>query len=164
MSGDKGLDRLTSVDELLAETNQLLRQLAADPGQRSGGESAHNADPTFPFEFSRVVTAGTRQADPATETFTAPSDGTVRAVIVGWPPGTQQAVGFGLKLKSGEALIPRGPSEASFVGYEDQTIEYEINKSMAEGEKADLRFINNDRADHFLNVNILFQEVSGDAR
>jgi len=170
-------DPLTSVDDILRETNQKLdelntqlsRQAPAQPTNQpvSGGSGAlipTDEPAIYPYDFSRVVPQDTFSSDPATETFVAPHDGTVRRVVLGWPLGTQQAVGIGLTGPSQAALIPRGPKDAEYLAYDDKVLSFNLNESLEDDDEITIRFVNNDSQDHFVNVDIFFQkEVSNGA-
>jgi len=172
-------DPLTSVDDLLRETNQQLEALTTaisqqPPIQPSNQPSAGSGAGTglvptdepaiYPYDFSRVVPQDTFASDPQTETFVAPHDGTVRRVVLGWPLGTQQAVGIGLTGPSQAALIPRGPRDAEYLAYDDKVLSFNLNESLEDDDEITIRFVNNDSQDHFVNVDIFFQkEVSNGA-
>lgn len=170
------LDPLTSVDDLLremvAELDELNTRLSREeptvpdtpdvgPGVGGGGSGpAPDAPPIYPYDFSRVVPADTPATDPVTSEFVAPSDGRVRRVVLGWPLGTQQAAGIGITGPDGESLIPRGPRDANFVAFDDETIEYNLNESLQDADTVEIALVNNDAQDHFLNVGVFFQEVA----
>lgn len=162
------LDPLTSVDEQLESVNATLAEIATLlESQGTGGDGADGSDeglvprfqpPVYPFDFSTSVTADTPKSNPETATFTAPADGTVRRVILGWPLGTQQAVGIGLDGPDEAALIPRGPAEAEYIGFDDKVLSFNLNEDLQDDDEINIRFINNDSQDHFVNVDIFFQE------
>jgi len=166
-------DPLTSVDDILRETNQKLdelntqlsRQAPAQPttqptGGAGGGSGLIPVDepPIYPYDYSRVVEQDTFKSDPATETFVAPYDGTVRRVVLGWPLGSQQAVGIGLTGPSQAAIIPRGPADAEYLAFDDKVLTFNLNESLEDDDEITIRFVNNDSQDHFVNVDIFFQE------
>jgi len=165
-------DPLTSVDDILRETNQKLDELNTQLSRQAptqpttqptggGGSGLVPADEPaiYPYDFSRVVEADTFAADPATETFVAPYDGTVRRVTLGWPLGTQQAVGIGLTGPSQAALIPRGPADAEFLAYDDKVLSFNLNESLEDDDEITIRYVNNDSQAHFVNVDVFFQEA-----
>jgi len=169
-------DPLTSVDNILRETNQKLdelntllsREQPVQPTNQpygSGTGLAPTDQPAiYPYDFSRVVPEDTFASDPVTETFVAPYDGTVRRVVLGWPLGTQQAVGIGLTAPSGAALIPRGPADAKYLAYDDKVLSFNLNESLEDDDEITIRYVNNDAQDHFVNVDIFYQkEVSNGA-
>jgi len=171
-------DPLTSVDDLLRETNQQLEALTTAISQQppiqpsnqppaAGGGSGlvpRDQPAIYPYDFSRVVPADTLSADPVTETFVAPHDGTARRVVLGFSLGTQQAVGIGLTGPDQEALIPRGPRDAQFIAYDDKVLSFALNKDLEDDDEITISFVNNDSQDHFVNVDIFFQkQVSNDA-
>jgi len=160
-------DPLTSVDDILRETNQKLdelttqlsRQASTQPSAGAGTGLVPATEPAiYPFDYSRVVEQDTFPSDPATATFTAPHDGTVRRVVLGWPLGTQQAVGIGLTGPSQAALIPRGPKDAQYLAYDDKVLSFNLNESLEDDDEITIRYVNNDSQDHFVNVDIFFQE------
>ena len=170
-------DPLTSVDDLLRETNQQLQALttqlsrespAQPTNQPAAGGSGTGLVPAdepaiYPYDFSRVVPQDTFASDPVTETFVAPYDGTVRRVVLGWPLGTQQAVGIGLTGPSQAALIPRGPADAKYLAYDDKVLSFNLNESLEDDDEITIRFVNNDSQGHFVNVDIFYQKEVTDA-
>lgn len=172
------IDNLTSVDDILRETNKKLDELTTaisqeqpplTPDTPEGGYEpptstpASNTPPTYPYDYSQVVDAQTFESEAITETFVAPSDGVIRRVVLGWPAGTQQAVGIGLRDADGSSLIPRGPSGANFLAYDDQVLSFAINANVQDDDEIEIRYINNDNNDHFVNVEIFHQEREDDA-
>lgn len=171
-------DPLTSVDNILRETNQKLDELntllsreqptqpTTQPAAGTAGTGLVPADQPaiYPYDFSRVVPLDTFSDDPVTETFVAPHDGTVRRVVLGWPLGTQQAVGIGLTGPSQAALIPRGPADAKYLAYDDKVLSFNLNESLEDDDEITIRYVNNDSQDHFVNVGIFYQrEVTNGA-
>ena len=134
----------------------------AEP-QRSDDTPDPDADrpSEYPFDFSRVVDASTPPNAPDTETFEIPYPGRVTDVILGYPAGTQQAVGVAVDGPDGENLIPRGPRDASFVAFDDETLDFGLNELVQKNERITIKYANNDAEnDHFLNVIIKLREVS----
>jgi hypothetical protein len=171
-------DPLTSVDDLLRETNDKLGQLVTelsrerpplqrgDPGPEVGGGGARldpSDPPVYPHDFSQVVEPNTLRGDPDSAEFIAPHDGTVRRIILGWPLGTQQAVGIGVRGADRDALIPRGPKDARFIAYDDEVLSFELNESVNKDDSLTFEFVNNDTEGHFVNVDVFFQRGVGDA-
>ena len=114
--------------------------------------------PIYPYDYSRVVEQDTFKSDPATETFVAPYDGTVRRVVLGWPLGSQQAVGIGLTGPSQAAIIPRGPADAEYLAFDDKVLTFNLNESLEDDDEITIRYVNNDSQAHFVNVDIFFQK------
>lgn len=171
-------DPLTSVDDLLRETNDKLAALVTelsrerpplqrgDPGPQTGGGGVRldpDDPPVYPYDFSQVVQPQTPRADPDTAEFVAPHRGTVRRIILGWPLGTQQAVGIGVRGPDRDALIPRGPKDARFIAYDDEVLSFELNESVNKNDTITIEFVNNDTESHFVNVDIFFQRRGDDA-
>jgi len=158
------LDPLTSVDEQLQSVNATLSQIAVLLDSQSGDDGSEDGlvsrtqKPIYPFDFSRSVTPDTPKSSPETATFTAPAAGTVRRVVLGWPLGTQQAVGIGLDGPDEAALIPRGPAEAEYIGFDDKVLSFNLNEDLQDDDEVNIRFVNNDSQAHFVNVDIFFQE------
>lgn len=171
-------DPLTSVDDLLRETNKQLAELTTairrgdgvtvpdspEVGGTAGGGRYPDQDdpPIYPYDFSRVVPGQTLRDTPETDTFVVPRAGAIRRVVLGWPTGTQQAVGIGLDTADSQSLIPRGPKDAKYLAYNDQVLSFDVNESVGDDEEIQIRFVNNDSADHFVNVEIFFQAQNAD--
>jgi len=170
-------DPLTSVDDILRQTNeqlaelntQLSRQQPVQPTNQTGGRGGTGLVPTdqppiYPHDFSKVIPQDTFPSDPVTERFVAPHDGTIRRVVLGWPLGTQQAVGIGLNGPDAASLIPRGPKDAEYLAYDDKVLSFNLNESLEDGDEVTIRLVNNDSQAHFVNVGIFFQrEVPSNA-
>jgi|APHM01.1.fsa_nt_gi hypothetical protein len=163
-------DPLTSVDDLLRETNEQLAELTqllrrGDPigipeppsPRTEGSRPPQDAPPVYPYDFSGVVPGSTLRDDPQIETFNAPADGVIRRVVLGWPAGTQQAVGIGLDNPDNQSLIPRGPKDAQYLAYNNEVLSFDVNQSINDDSDVQIRFVNNDTTRHFVNVEIFFQ-------
>lgn len=159
------LDRFTSVDDLIEQTNQTLSELeqtqralatALDEQTELEVEVEQRNQNELPYDLSQVVPEDTPTNSPETVEFEVPKDGTLTRVLFGWPDGAQQALGIGLRGTQGEQLIPRGPSPTQFTGLNDKTVTYEQDYPVQSGETLTVRYANNDpEQEHFANV-ILF--------
>ena len=165
------LDRFTDIDDLLRETNSTLQQVAQtqqalaqaidDGTEFELNLPEESGASEFPFDFSTLVpefpAAG--PDDPLVEVFETPKDGTLTEVLIGYPSGTQQAVGVRLEGVDGESLIPRGPSGAQFVAFDDEVIRFNLNEPIQKNEEITIKFANNDEENpHFVNVLLRVRE------
>ena len=159
------LDRFTSVDDLLEQTNKTLSELeqtqralaaALDKQTDLEVEVEQRNQNELPYDLSQVVPEDTPSNNPKTADLEVPKDGTLSRVVFGWPDGAQQALGIGLRGTDGEQLIPRGPSPTQFTGLNDKTLTYEQDYPVQSGDTLTVRFANNDpEEEHFANA-ILF--------
>ena len=165
------LDRFTDIDDLIRDTNRTLQQVAqthqalaqaSDDGTEFELNLPEESEASeFPFDFSTSVPEfpAARPEDPLVEVFETPKDGTLTDVLIGYPSGTQQAVGVRLEGVDGESLIPRGPSGAQFVAFDDEVIRFNLNEPIQKNEEITIKFANNDEENpHFVNVLLRVRE------
>jgi len=165
------LDRFTDIDDLIRDTNRTLQQVAQtqqalaqaiDDGTEFELNLPEESEASeFPFDFSTSVPEfpEARPEDPLAEVFETPKDGTLTDVLIGYPSGTQQAVGVRLEGVDGESLIPRGPSGAQFVAFDDEVIRFNLNEPIQKNEEITIKFANNDEENpHFVNVLLRLRE------
>lgn len=162
------LDRFTEVDELLRDTNQTLQQVAQTQAALAGAIDAGTEQDLgvgdvesseYPFDFSTAVPPGTTVASPVTEEFEVPYGGTLTEVVIGFPSGTQQAVGFGLDGPDGKRLVPQGPSGTRFIGFDNEVVRFGLNEPVEKERSFTVRFANNDPDNaHFVNVVLKLRE------
>lgn len=176
VEGDQLLDPLTSVDDKLESVEGTLKDqtgVLRDLGTgleaiatELGADVSVGKAREFPFEMSAVVpTTATRQ-DPHTTEIEIPYDATITAVHLGFPAGTQQAVGVKVGTGIGERWIPRGGVEqagsgddAQYVAFSDHVIQIDLNIEVDADSPIRAEFINNDPDnDHFINVLVLARE------
>lgn len=162
------IDRFTDLDELLRDTNQTLQQVAqtqaalaaaidAGTEQDLGVGDVERSE--YPFDFSTAVPPETGVGDPVTKAFEAPYEGTLTEVVIGFPSGTQQAVGFGLDGPDGSRLVPQGPSGTRFVGFDNEVIRFGLSEPVEKNASFEIRFANNDvNNPHFVNVVLKLRE------
>ena len=165
------LDRFTDIDDLIRDTNRTLQQVAQtqqalaqaiDDGTEFELNLPEESEASeFPFDFSTSVPEfpAARPEDPLVEVFETPKDGTLTDVLIGYPSGTQQAVGVRFEGVDGESLIPRGPSGAQFVAFDDEVIRFNLNEPIQKNEEITIKFANNDEENpHFVNVLLRVRE------
>ena len=165
------LDRFTDIDDLIRDTNRTLQQVAQT--QQALAQALDDGtdfeldlpeettESEFPFDFSTLVPEfpDAPANDPLVETFNSTKDGTLTEIIVGYPSGTQQAVGVRVEGPDGEALIPRGPSGTQFIAFNDEVLRFRVNVPLEKNETITIKFANNDDVeDHFVNVVLLVRE------
>ena len=165
------LDRFTDIDDLIRDTNRTLQQVAQtqqalaqaiDDGTEFELNLPEDSEASeFPFDFSTLVPEfpDAPPDDPLVEVFEAPKDGTLTEILVGYPSGTQQAVGVRVEGPDGEALVPRGPSGTQFIAFNDEVLRFRVNVPLEKNETITIKFANNDDVeDHFVNVVLLVRE------
>lgn len=163
------LDWFTDLDRKLDETNALLENLVTE--QRQAGSSlaelasvmGANVETTpnreFPWGLSTVVPANTTVVDPHSTRVDIDYAGIVRRVLIGFPGGTQQAVGVQVG-RPATTWIPRSTAEdPPFIAFDNEVVTVNLNEDVESGEPVEARFINNDpNNDHFINVLLLVEE------
>jgi hypothetical protein len=122
--------------------------------------SAESKPSVYPFEMSTTVPADTGRVDPHTVETSIPYPARIIRVLIGYPSGTQQAVGVNVGRLAGEVWYPRGGVDnADFVAFDDRVIEFGPQEKVQEGEPIEANFINNDtNNDHFINVLVFAEE------
>lgn len=162
------LDRFTSIDNLVRETNESLRQITqtnlamVEALEEFSGielEVGTRSKSEYPYDMSEVVPSATERSDPQIETFSVPKDSTLVRVIIGWPDGAQQAVGAGVRTPDDARLVPRGPGQRDYLAFNDKVLTFDVNEPVHKSEELKVRFINNDpENDHFINVVLVLRE------
>jgi hypothetical protein len=123
--------------------------------------SSAEKDPSvYPFEMSTTVPADVGRIDPHTVEISIPYPATIVRVVVGYPAGTQQAVGVNLGRLAGEIWYPRGGVDnAEYTAFDDQVVEFSPNEKVEEGEPIQANFINTDpNNQHFINLLVFARE------
>ena len=148
------LDRFTSVDDLLRETNSTLEQtvsanqeLAANVGALAEalGEDVDLSDfaaKERPVVSDAIVEPGERETDE----IEVPSDGRLTDVRLSFPQGSAQSIGIGLKGRDGESLVPFGPPGAEFIALDNTVEQFRLDYDVQKGETVTVRYINNREA------------------
>lgn len=182
------LDRLTTVDDKIDTTNQILSDMEEIESQQlqaladfisqttdiDRGEIASQPS-EFPFGMSAEVPPNTPRLDPLQRSFDAPYDALITDVLIGFPDGVQQAVGVQMSNGVGTTWIPRGGEtstiaagsrEPEYVTENDTTIKVTLNVEVDEGEPVVAEFISNDPSEsHFVTVTPNLRErVPGDGQ
>lgn len=170
------LDHFTSVDEKVDELStevsdqtDVLQGMAngiSAIAQELGTEVDVGAGSEFPFEMSTTVPTSATRQNPHEVTIEIPFDATITSVHIGFPAGTQQAVGVQLGTAIGERWIPRGGVEqsgsgddAQYIAFSDHVIQIDLGIDVDADNPITARFVNNDSAnDHFINVLVLARE------
>lgn len=116
---------------------------------------------TFPFDLSTDVAANTGRTDPVTVSVEIPYRSRITRVLLGYPAGTQQAVGAQVGTPGGENWVPRGGvNEAEYVAFDDRNIEVGVNVEIEPDQPVQASFINNDPNNaHFINVLVFAEEL-----
>lgn len=148
------------VEEISALRREVSEQTAllADLSQATTG--AENRPSTYPFEASTTVTKNTPVTSPIQTTIEIPYDCTITRILIGFPAGTQQAVGVKVGKVGGEALVPRGGvNNATYTAFDDRVIETEPNEELTADTPLEAEFVNSDpNNDHFINVLVFAEE------
>lgn len=146
-------DRLTGVDDTLRALEATVDTLDNTVNALVDSLDSQTAPAERPYDLSQVIPADTPTNDPETDTWTIPRDGTVTKLILGWPDGTQQAAGIGLRGKDGESLVPAGPKGSKFVALNDKVLTFNLADAVAKNDTYTFEFVNTDEEnDHFVNV------------
>ena len=150
------LDRFTSVDDLLRETNSTLEQtvstnqsLAANIGALAEalGEDVKLSDfgaEELPVVSDAIVEPGER----VTDEITVPANGRLTDIRLSFPQGSAQSIGIGLKGRDGESLVPFGPPGAEFIALDNTVETFELDYDVQKDETVTVRYINNREADN----------------
>jgi len=127
--------------------------------QQDSGDDAPNR--TFPFDLSTDVAANTARNNPVIVTTEIPYRARITRVLLGYPAGTQQAVGAQVGTPGGENWVPRGGvNEADYVAFDDRNIEVGVNVEIEADQPVRSAFINNDPNNaHFINVLVFAEEL-----
>lgn len=154
------------VDELLSKQNEILKRIenltesqikALDALE--GIDVEEQIDPAVvQYEYSKNIPANTSLGD-SPVTRTAPFDGKITSIVIGWPDGTANAVGVQLKREDeGTTLFPNNP-QSDVVAANDFTTTFNAGFRVNQGERIIADFINNDSGNsHFVNVVVEFKE------
>lgn len=152
------LDRFTTVDEKLEETNDALRtvvrtnQAIAQALSSLAGEDvdipSQNdlplvADAVIQPQLADGVTEpGDYDGNTEAADLNIPRDGVISQVFLSFPAGANQSIGVGLLGRDEEALIPYGPSGVRYVALDDKTVDFNLDYDVDKGESVTARFIN----------------------
>jgi len=147
------LDRFTSVDDLLRETNSTLEQtvavneaLAANIGSLAEalGEDVDLSDfaaAELPIVSDAIVEPG----EQVTDEIVVPEDSVLTDVRLSFPQGSAQSVGIGVVGRDGELLVPFGGGQ--FIALDNTVETFELNYDVQKDETITVRYVNNREAD-----------------
>ena len=147
------LDRFTSVDDLLRETNSTLEQtvavneaLAANIGSLAEalGEDVDLSDfaaAELPIVSDAIVEPG----EQVTDEIVVPEDSVLTDVRLSFPQGSAQSVGIGVVGRDGESLVPFGGGQ--FIALDNTVETFELNYDVQKDETITVRYVNNREAD-----------------
>ncbi|MFW5905506.1 MAG: hypothetical protein ACOCUO_01515 [archaeon] len=182
------LDRFTSVDDLLEETNDQVSDLIESVDRLPNSIEAQNqalsqlaeavgSDPEldiqreFPFPLSAEVPADTAFLDDFWTEFDAPYDGRVTRIVIESNEASQQGVGVRIGTAGGNVWVPRGGQtstvgggevdDVDFLAVPTQPITIRPNVRVDEDNPIRCQFGNNDTENpHFVTVIVFLREVS----
>lgn len=148
---DDLLDRFSSTDELLANTNQTLEQIERDQAALADLMAQLNellgadSDPERLRRTDRPVVSDAivEPQEEATDEITVPRDGSLSNVRLSWPQGSAQTIGIGLVGVDGESLVPFGPSGAKYIALDNVTVPFELDYGVEKGQTLTVRYVNN---------------------
>lgn len=130
-----------------------------------GGYSpaAENTDvnESFVFEFSTDVPKNTKRGDDETvkKSREIPWKGLVKTVVIGWPPGANNAAGVAFGRKGAEDFLPRNP-EDQFLAGNHFTHAFDVTAVVAKEEDLEAEFVNYDSSNsHFVNVFVTIERL-----
>lgn len=181
------LDRFTSVDDLLRESNDQVdaligeidrlpesidaqTQALAELAEAIGADVGIDIPREFPFPLSAEVPEDTSYQDDFSTVFDAPYDARIVRIIVEANQATQQGVGVRVGTGGGgEVWLPRGgqtstvdegDDEPKFLAAPTQPITFRPNVEVKEGNPIRCQFGNNDTANpHFVTVIPVLREI-----
>jgi len=140
------LDRFTSVDNLIEETNDTLADVAQTQvaiaevlSEMSGAELSLPSRNTLPLYSDAVVDAG--ESD--THEVEIPKDGKLTKVWLTFPQGANQSIGIGVEGVDGESLIPFGPSGYNFIALDGTSVDFDLDYRVQKGETITVNYVNN---------------------
>jgi len=140
------LDRFTSVDNLIEETNDTLADVAQTQvaisevlSEMSDVELSLPSRNELPLYSDVVVDAGESE----THEVEMPKDGKLTKVWLTFPQGANQSIGIGVEGVDGESLIPFGPSGYNFIALDGTSIDFDLDYRVQKGETITVNYVNN---------------------
>lgn len=178
------LDYLTTVDEKIDRTNDLLEELKtieSEQAQTLADFVAANSDLSrgevapepreYPWNFEVEVPADTPILDTVSVEFEPDYDAVITAIEIGYPDGIQQSVGIQIGTAGGEVWVPRGGTrklageEAEESEFVQQELSLEPNIKIDKDNPVVAEFVNTDPTEnHLIEIDMTLRErVAGDA-
>lgn len=178
------LDYLTTVDEKIDRTNDLLEELKTIESEQaqtladfvaantelSRGEIAPEPR-EYPWNFEVEVPADTPILDTVSVEFEPDYDAIITGIEIGYPDGIQQSVGIQIGTAGGEVWVPRGGTrklageEAEESEFVQQDLSLEPNIKVDKDNPIVAEFVNTDPTEnHLIEIDMTLRErVAGDA-
>ena len=145
------LDRFTSVDNLIEETNDTLADVAQTQvaiaellAEMSDTELSLPSRNELPLYSDAIVAAGESETDEVE----MPKDGKLTKVWLTFPQGSNQSIGIGIEGVDGESLIPYGPSGYNFIALDGTSIDFDLDYRVQKGETLTVKYVNNRNPDN----------------
>jgi hypothetical protein len=178
------LDYLTTVDEKIDRTNDLLEELKtieSEQAQTLADFVAANSDLSrgevapepreYPWNFEVEVPADTPILDTVSVEFEPDYDAIITGIEIGYPDGIQQSVGIQIGTAGGEVWVPRGGTrklageEAEESEFVQQDLSLEPNIKVDKDNPIVAEFVNTDPTEnHLIEIDMTLRErVTGDA-
>lgn len=166
------LDRFTSIDEKLKETNDHLRKLRKQNDKLDSLISAINQSGSFPdvaaprtayIDLSHYVSADVATDDPETEDRSVPFDGEITSIIIGFNDGSSGKAGLGLDLENVDGstedkLFPFNEDDDYFA-VNDFSEKLDAGFTVSGSQTLVGRFANNDASNaHYLTLMVGVEE------
>jgi len=178
------LDYLTTVDDKIDQTNDLLNELVTIESQQAQTLAdfvASNTDMSrgevapepreYPWNFEVEVPADTPILDTVSVEFEPDYDAIITGIEIGYPDGIQQSVGIQIGTAGGEVWVPRGGTrklageEAEESEFVQQDLSLEPNIKVDKDNPIVAEFVNTDPTEnHLIEIDMTLRErVTGDA-
>jgi hypothetical protein len=178
------LDYLTTVDDKIDQTNDLLNELVTIESQQAQTLAdfvASNTDLSrgevapepreYPWNFEVEVPADTPILDTVSVEFEPDYDAIITGIEIGYPDGIQQSVGIQIGTAGGEVWVPRGGTrklageEAEESEFVQQDLSLEPNIKVDKDNPIVAEFVNTDPTEnHLIEIDMTLRErVTGDA-
>jgi len=144
----------TRLGQLLVELRNAVTELSAIRDPDIIGE--------FPIEMSHSVPPNTLDTDPNVVRRTPDKQNEVRvtSISLGWPDGTNNAVGIQVRTGNGQKLLPRNP-EDQFIAFNKFTETFDLRYKLEPGEDLEAVTVNFDTSnDHFVNIVPQVEEIA----
>jgi hypothetical protein len=152
------LDRFTTVDDKLEDTNDALQSVvrtnkavAEALSALSGVELDLPSRNDLPLVADAVIEPSLADGvsepsdyggNTASETLIMPRDGYISEIVLVFPAGANQSVGIGVDGVNDESLVPFGPAGVNYIALDDESIDFSLDYDVNNDEEIEVRFIN----------------------
>jgi len=152
------LDRFTTVDDKLEDTNDALQSVvrtnkavAEALSALSGVELDLPSRNDLPLVADAVIEPSLADGvsepndyggNTDSETLVMPRDGYISEIVLVFPAGANQSVGIGVDGVNDESLVPFGPAGVNYIALDDESIDFSLDYDVNNDEEIEVRFIN----------------------